>query len=195
MMKDQIEKNKDLLIKQKEKAEEKAKKAIDDYKKFAIKGNVVDLAIGVAIGSAFTAIVNSIVTNFITPLISLFTNRVDLGSLFISLTGGSYKTLEEAKAAGAIVMNYGAFVNSIINFLIVSIVLFIIFKYISKLRELGEKGTEEAAKETTKECPYCKSTINIYATKCAFCTSEVEIPVMEENKPIEVKKGRKKKSK
>ena len=174
-MNEKIQKNKELLKKQKEKAEKKTKKAIEDYKKFAIKGNVIDLAVGVAIGSAFTAIVNSIVSSFINPLISLMTKNVDISKLFISLSGGNYQTLDEAKAAGAIVMNYGVFISSIINFLLISIVLFIVLKYINKIKKLGEKTVEKEVKQTTKECQYCKSTINIDATKCAFCTSDVEV--------------------
>lgn len=195
-MKDKMEKNKEILMKNKEKAEKKAKKAIEDYKKFAIKGNVVDLAIGVVIGSAFTNIVNTIVSSFVTPTLSLITNKVDIGSLFISLTGGNYKTLEEAKAAGAIIINYGALFNAVLNFFIISVVLFIIFKYISKIRESMEKGNEEETKQTTKTCPHCMSTINIAATRCAFCTSEVELVKEEvtETAPVEVKKTRKKKS-
>jgi large conductance mechanosensitive channel len=174
-MNEKIKKNKELLKKQSEKAEKKAKKAIEDYKKFAIKGNVVDLAIGIVIGTAFTNIINTMVSSFITPLLSILTNKVDIGSLFISLSGGKYNTLEEAKAAGAIVINYGALFNAILNFFIVSVLLFIVFKYISKLKTSGEKDVVEEVKPTTKVCPYCKSTIDINATKCAFCTSKVEL--------------------
>lgn len=195
-MNKKIKENKEILKKHSAKAEEKAKKTIEDYKKFAIKGNVVDLAIGVVIGSAFTNIINTIVSSFVTPLLSVVTNKVDIGSLFISLSGGTYKTLEEAKAAGAIVINYGALFNAILNFFIVSVILFIVFKYISKLRESSEKGTAEEAKQNTKACPYCKSTIDVNATRCAFCTSEVEVTteVPEEVNPIETKKTRKKKT-
>lgn len=195
-MKEKLQKNKELIKQTSAKAEKKAKKAIDDYKKFAIKGNVVDLAIGVVIGSAFTNIVNTLVANFVTPLLSLVTNKVDIGSLFIDLSGGNYKTLADAKAANAIVINYGALFNAILNFFIISVVLFIVFKWISKLRETSEKGTEEAVKQTTKACPYCKSTIDINAVKCAFCTSDLDVqPNIEENEePKEEKKTRKKKS-
>lgn len=179
-MNDKIEKNKQLLKRQKERAERKAKKTIEDYKKFAIKGNVIDLAIGVAIGSAFTAIVNSIVASFITPILSLVTQNVDISKLFISLSGGSYKTIDEAISAGAIVMNYGNFINAVINFLIVSIVLFIFLQYINKLKNLGEKTAEEKNKETNKDCPYCQSVINIKATRCPFCTSSLVEVIPEE---------------
>jgi large conductance mechanosensitive channel len=187
-MNEKIKSNKELLRKHSARAEEKAKKAIDDYKKFAIKGNIVDLAIGVVIGSAFTNIINTLVSSFITPLISMVTNKVDIGSLFISLSGGKYSTLEQAKAAGAIVVNYGALFNAILNFFIISIILFIVFKYVSKLRDSSEKGSAEEAKQTTKECPYCKSTININATKCAFCTSEMVLEDIPEIKNTKVKK-------
>ncbi len=174
-MNDKIQKNKELLKKHSVKAEEKTRKAIDDYKKFAIKGNIVDLAIGVVIGAAFTNIINTLVSSFITPLLSIITNKVDIGSLFISLSGGNYSSLEEAKTAGAIVINYGALFNAILNFFIVSVILFIVFKYVSKLKAKNEKGAAEELKQTTKSCQYCKSTIDINATRCAHCTSELEI--------------------
>lgn len=199
-MKEQIEKNKKLFKKHSDKAEEKAKKAIEDYKKFAIKGNMVDLAIGVVIGAAFTNIINTIVSGVVTPLLSTITSKVDIGSLFISLSGGKYNTIEEAKAAGAIIINYGALFNAVMNFFIVSVIMFIVYKYISKLRESSEKGSAEEAKQSTKECPYCKSTININSTRCAFCTSEVDLvpetvsETTNEVTPTETKKTRKKKT-
>ena len=195
-MKEQIQKNKDLLKQRTAKAEKKAKTAIEDYKKFAIKGNIVDLAIGVVIGAAFTNIINTLVANLVTPIISALTNKVDIASLFISLSGGNYSTLQDAKTAGAIVINYGAIFNAVLNFFIVSVILFIVFKYISKLRASSEKGTVEEIKQITKSCPYCKSIIDINATKCAFCTSEVELiqePV-KEAVITETKKTKKKKT-
>jgi len=174
-MKEKIQKNREILRNQTAKAEKKAKSAIADYKKFAIKGNIVDLAIGVVIGAAFTNIINTLVASLVTPLLSALTNKVDIANLFISLSGGNYNTLADAKDAGAIVISYGAIFNAVLNFFIVSVILFLVFKYISKLRESNEKGTEEIVKETTKSCPYCKSTIDLNATKCAFCTSEVDI--------------------
>jgi len=190
-MKDKIQKNKDILKEQTAKAEANAKGAIADYKKFAIKGNILDLAIGVVIGAAFTNIINTLVSSFITPLLSALTNKVDIASLFISLSGGSYPTIEAAKAAGAIVISYGIIFNAVLNFFIVSVILFIVVTYITKLRASSEKGTEEIVKETTKTCPYCKSKIDITATKCAFCTSEVEL--IEEAVVEETKKDKKKK--
>ncbi|MDD2376655.1 MAG: large conductance mechanosensitive channel protein MscL [Clostridia bacterium] len=190
-MKEIAKKNKNLLKEQTAKAEEKAKLAIEDYKKFAIKGNIIDLAIGVVIGGAFTNIINTLVSSLVTPLLSIMTNKVNIANLFISLSGENYPTLEAAKTAGAIVISYGAIFNAVLNFFIVSVILFIVFKYIAKLRASNEKGTVEEIKQTTKACPYCKSTIDITATKCAFCTSEVEL--IQEVAIVESKKAKKKK--
>jgi len=195
-MKEKTKKSKDLLKEKTAKAEEKAKLAIEDYKKFAIKGNIIDLATGVVIGAAFTNIINTLVSSLVTPLLSLLTNKVNIANLFVSLSGGNYATLDEAKAAGAIIITYGAIFNAVLNFFIVSIILFIVFKYLAKLRLSSEKGTVEEIKQVTKACPYCKSTIDISATKCAFCTSDVELIVepIEEVAVVETKKTKKKKS-
>ena len=168
------DKTKEILKEQKKKNEEKAKKALDEYKNFAMKGNVIDLAIGVVIGSAFTNIVNTLVSAIITPIISLLTNDVDLSTLFITLKGGHFDTLAEAKAAGAITLDYGTFLNAIINFLIISIVLFIVFRKIMKSNRNNAKEEAEIKEVTTKTCPYCMSTIPIEASKCAYCTSSLE---------------------
>lgn len=177
------------IIKDREKkTKEIAKKAVNDYKKFAIKGNVIDMAIGVVIGSAFTNIVNTIVSSTITPIVSLFTSNVDLSTLFITLKGGTFSTLEEAKAAGAITLNYGTLINAILNFFIVSVVLFIIVKIISASNKKDAKANEKK----TKECPYCLSTVPIKATKCAFCTSDL-IDKKDEDKNTQKDKNQKKK--
>lgn len=159
------------IAKKQKEGKEKAKNAVEEYKKFAIKGNAMDLAVGVVIGSAFTNIVNSIVNTTITPLIGLLTNRVDLSTLFISLSGETYATLAEAKQAGALTFNYGELLNAILNFFIVSLVLFVIIRIINHSKIKEEK--EKAKIKTTKECPYCLSTVPIKATKCAFCTSDL----------------------
>ena len=159
------------IAKKQKEGKEKAKNAVEEYKKFAIKGNAMDLAVGVVIGSAFTNIVNSIVNTTITPLIGLLTNRVDLSTLFISLSGETYATLAEAKQAGALTINYGELLNAILNFFIVSLVLFVIIRIINHSKIKEEK--EKAKIKTTKECPYCLSTVPIKATKCAFCTSDL----------------------
>ena len=125
------------------KAKKNVKKTMEEYKSFAIKGNIIDLAIGMVIGSAFTSIVNSLVNTTITPLISLLTNKVDLSTLFISLTGIHYNTLAEAKEAGAITFNYGELLNSLLNFFIISFTLFLVVKYLNKTGylELGQSVT------------------------------------------------------
>ncbi len=163
------------ILKQKQKETKKmAKKTLENYKNFAMKGNIVDMAIGVVIGSAFTNIVNTLVSSTITPLISILTNNVDLSTLFITLKGGHFDTIEQAKAAGAIVLNYGDLLNAIINFLIISIVLFIVISILRSSNKKNTKKEEENTKITTKVCPYCKSTIDINASKCAFCTSDLK---------------------
>lgn len=163
------------IIKEKQKETKKfARKTIENYKNFAMKGNIIDMAIGVVIGSAFTNIVNTLVSSTITPIISLLTKDVDLSTLFITLKGDEFNTLEEARAAGAIVLSYGELLNSIINFLIISIVLFIVISIIKRSNKKVQKEEVAVKKETTRICPYCKSTIDISATKCAFCTSDLE---------------------
>ena len=149
-----------------EESKKKAKLAFEDYKAFALKGNALDLAIGVVLGGAFTTIVNTLVS----ALISLLTSNVDLSTLFITLKGGKFDTLEAAKAAGAITLNYGEILTAIINFIIISIVLFIIVKTLTK----ANKKDTQAVEITTKTCPYCLSTIPIKATRCAHCTSILE---------------------
>ncbi len=162
-------KNTDILKEKINKQKEKTKKAIDDYKSFAIKGNIIDMAIGVVIGSAFTNIVNTIVSAIITPLISVLTNKIDLSTLFITIYGPKLDTIEASKAAGAITINYGELINAVLNFFIISITLFIIILIIKKINK-----KDKAIKEiTTKECPYCLSRIPIKATKCAYCTSDI----------------------
>ncbi|MBR1883723.1 MAG: large conductance mechanosensitive channel protein MscL [Clostridia bacterium] len=156
---------------------EKSKGLMSDYKKFALKGNAIDLAIGMVIGAAFTTIVNTIVSSIITPVISLLTDRIDISSLFVSLDGKEYTSIDAAKEAGAAIITYGELINSVINFLIISVILFIITKYISKAKaklEALDREAEEIKKATTKVCPYCKSEIHIEATRCAHCTSILE---------------------
>ena len=154
------------------KAEEKAKGFLTEFKEFAMKGNVVDLAIGMIIGSAFTSIVNSLVKDVITPLIGAITGGLDFSNLFISLDGTKYATLAEAQENGAAILTYGNFITAVINFAIVSLAIFIIFK---KILVSHKKHEEAPAPEPTeKECPYCKSTINIKATRRPHCTSTLE---------------------
>ena len=144
-----------------------------EFKEFISKGNVIDLAVGVIIGGAFSGIVNNLVTNIVTPAISLLTGRVAFTDLFIALDGGEYSTLAAAQEAGAATINYGLFIQAVIDFIITAFVIFILVKGINKIRSIGKKE-EAAPAPTTKVCPFCKSEISIDATRCAHCTSEVE---------------------
>ena len=159
-----------------EKSIKKAKGFIADFKKFATKGNVIDMAIGVIIASAFTKIVNSLVNDIITPLISLLTGKMDYTRLFIALDGNQYLTFEEAKAAGASILSYGNFITNIIDFLMIALSLFIFLKVLFKMQNIRKKDeiVEEVKAPTTKKCPYCYSEIDIKATRCAHCTSVLE---------------------
>jgi large conductance mechanosensitive channel len=143
---------------------------LKEFKEFAMRGNVVDMAVGIIIGGAFGTIVKSIVSDVIMPPIGLLLGRVDFSNLFIVLSGRgtSYATLAEAQAAGAVTLNYGAFINTIISFIIVAFSVFIVIKNINRL-----KREEPAPEPTTKECPYCLSVIPIKAKRCGFCTSSL----------------------
>lgn len=152
------------------KQKEKSKKNVSEFKKFAFKGNIIDLSIGVIIGGAFSKIVTSFTTDIVTPVISLLTNKIDFANLFISLDGKYYGTLEAAKAAGASTINYGQFLQTIIDFFITAIFIFIVIK---KLSDKSKKKEEEPA-PTTKKCPYCMESIAIEATRCPHCTSVLE---------------------
>lgn len=144
-----------------------------EFKKFIMRGNVIDLAVGVIIGGAFQAIVNSLVNDIINPLIGLLTGRVNFSDLFIVLGDGEYETLAQAQEAGAATLNYGSFLMSALNFLIMAFVVFFIVKGINKIAEIGKKPAPEAA-PTQKDCPFCKSKISIDAVKCPNCTSAIE---------------------
>lgn len=146
---------------------------LKEFKEFISKGSVMDLAIGVIIGGAFSKIVGSLVDDIIMPLVGLLLGGADISNYFVTLDGGKYATLAEAQEAGAATLNYGVFLNRIIDFLIIAFVLFLIIKSINKARALTKKPEAEAA-PTTKVCPYCKSTIDINATRCPNCTSELK---------------------
>ncbi len=141
-----------------------------EFKAFILRGNVVDLAVGVIIGGAFGKIVSSLVSDIIMPPIGLILGRVNFTSLYINLSGKPYASLEEAKAAGAATVNYGVFINNLIDFLIVALAIFLIIKQINRL----QAKPAPAGPPTTKECPYCFSTIPIKAVRCPNCTSEVK---------------------
>jgi large conductance mechanosensitive channel len=147
---------------------------LKEFKDFALRGNVLDMAVGIIIGAAFGTIVNSLVNDVIMPPIGLLLGGVDFANFFILLKAGSpagpYASLADAQAASAVTMNYGLFINAVISFLIVAFVIFLLIRNVNRL-----KRQEEAppAEPTTKGCPYCLSTIPIKATRCAYCTSEL----------------------
>lgn len=146
---------------------------LKEFKEFAVKGNVVDMAVGIIIGAAFGTIVKSLVADVIMPPIGLLLGNVDFTNLFVVLkegaTAGPYESLKAAQDAGAVSVNYGMFLNTIISFVIVAFSVFILIKNLNKLKRKEE--VKPAAEPTTKECPYCFSTISIKATKCPSCTS------------------------
>lgn len=141
---------------------------LKEFKKFALRGNMIDLAVGIIIGGAFTGIVNSLVNDIVMPLLSILTRNIDFTELFISLDGKRYESLEAAKAAKAATLNFGIFLSGILNFIIMAFVVFLMVRWINKL-----KKPEIEAAPTTKKCQYCLSDININATKCPHCTSDV----------------------
>jgi large conductance mechanosensitive channel len=147
---------------------------LKDFKEFAMRGNVVDMAVGIIIGAAFGTIVNTLVNDIIMPPIGLLLGKVDFANLFILLqsgqTPGPYVSLADAKAAGAVTMNYGVFVNALISFVIVAFVLFLIIKGMNQMRR---QEAPAPAEPTTKDCPYCLSQVPVKATRCAFCTSDL----------------------
>jgi large conductance mechanosensitive channel len=148
---------------------------LKEFKEFAMRGNVVDMAVGIIIGAAFGVIVKSLVADVIMPPIGLLLGNVDFSNLFIILkqgtTAGPYASLADAQKAGAVSINYGAFINTIISFVIVAFAIFILIRGINKLKRKEEAPPAEL---TDKECPYCLSKIPIKATRCAFCTSELK---------------------
>src|SRR3954465_13761469 len=140
---------------------------LSEFKEFAMRGSVLDLAIGVIIGAAFGAIVTSAVNDIIMPPIGMATGRVDFKDLFVVLNGQAYPSLAAAKTAGAPVIAYGQFLNNVINFLIVAFVIFLIVRAATRLHRPA------AAEVTTKECPYCAMTIPLKARRCPQCTTEL----------------------
>ncbi|MBL4934202.1 large conductance mechanosensitive channel protein MscL [Clostridium sp. YIM B02515] len=143
-----------------------------EFKQFAMKGNVVDLAVGVVIGGAFGKIVSSLVSDIVMPLIGLLVGRLDFTNWFIPLKAGNFNTLEEAKKAGVATINYGVFLNNVLDFLIIAFSIFIVIKQINRFTR--KKEAPEPAPAKTKLCKYCYSEIHVDATRCPHCTSEVE---------------------
>lgn len=144
---------------------------LKEFKEFAVRGNVLDLAIGVVIGAAFGKIVTSLVDDIVMPPIGMLLGRVDFTNLFVDLSGKHFPSVAAAKAAGAPTINYGIFLNTVLSFLIVAFVVFLIVRQVNKMRRGEEKP---AAAPVVKECPYCLSSIPIKATRCPHCTSELK---------------------
>jgi len=140
-----------------------------EFKEFAIKGNVIDMAVGIVIGAAFGKIVGSLVEDVIMPPIGALLNHVDFSNLFLAMNGGSYATVAAAKAAGAATLNYGIFLNTVINFLIVAFAVFLLVKQVNRWRP----APAPAPPPSTRECPYCLSSVPMKATRCPACTSEL----------------------
>ena len=143
---------------------------LKEFKDFIIRGNVLDLAIAVIIGGAFGKIISSVVNDILMPPIGLILGNVDFSNLFLDMSGKGYASLAEAQQAGAPTLNYGLFINNVIDFVIVALVIFLIVKAVNKLQR--KKG-EQPAEPTTKDCPYCFSSIPIKATRCPSCTSQL----------------------
>ena len=147
---------------------------LKEFKEFAMRGNVIDMAVGIIIGAAFGTIIGTMVSDVLMPPIGLLLGNVDFSNLFLVLkegkTAGPYATVAAAKAAGAVTLNYGLFVNTIVNFLIVAFAIFFLIRGMNAFKK------KEAAQPTTKECPHCLSTIPVKATRCGHCTSELSAP-------------------
>jgi large conductance mechanosensitive channel len=147
---------------------------LKEFKEFAMKGNVLDMAVGIVIGAAFGVIITSFVQDIIMPPIGLLLGNIDFANIFTVLregkVAGPYATPAAAKAAGAVTMNWGIFINTIINFVIVAFAIFLLVKSVNKSRREKEAAPAEV---TTKECPYCLSVIPLKARRCPHCTSEV----------------------
>ena len=144
---------------------------LKEFKDFAMKGNVMDMAIGIIIGAAFGKIVSSFVADVLMPPLGLLMGGVDFTNKFLTLRGGTFETLDAAKKAGAVTMNYGVFVNTLIDFLIIAFAIFIMVKQINRMKRQPEAAPPPP---NTKDCPYCLSTVPVKATRCAHCTSDLK---------------------
>jgi large conductance mechanosensitive channel len=148
-----------------------------EFREFALKGNVLDMAVGIIIGAAFGAVVSSFVSDVLTPPIGLLLGNVDFSNLYVVLAAGKvagpYASLAQAQGAGAVTFNYGLFINRVISFLIVAFALFLIIRSMNRFKKRAE-APAPAAELVTKECPYCFTTISIKAVRCPHCTSELE---------------------
>ena len=158
---------------------ETLKKELNDFRTFAMKGNIVDMAVGIIIGAGFTSIVNSLVKDIIMPPLGWLMGKTDFSNLFFVLPNSiteapaHYDTIDAAQKAGAATVNYGIFINQIISFIIVAYSVFLLIKCINKLQAIATKKNEECTEATTKQCPRCTSQIPINATKCPCCTANI----------------------
>ena len=158
---------------------ERLKRYGNEFKTFAMRGNVIDMAVGIIIGAAFGKIVDSIVKDIIMPPLGWLLGKVDCTNMFLALPDYEgnfvkYATLDAAKEAGAVTINYGLFINTLISFVIVAFSVFLLIKGINKLRAEKKEEVAEEVEETTKECPYCFTQIDIRATKCPNCTADIK---------------------
>ncbi len=142
-----------------------------EFKEFIMRGNVMDLAVGIVIGAAFGAVVNSLVKDIIMPPIGLLLGKINFTDLFINLSGTAYPSLKAAQDAGAATINYGVFINTIINFIIVAIAIFFVVKGVNRMRKPAPAAAPAAP--TTKDCPHCYTQIPVKATRCPNCTSQL----------------------
>ena len=141
---------------------------VKEFKEFAMRGNAVDMAVGIIIGAAFGKIVSSLVSDVLMPPIGLLVGNVDFSDLFINLSGKTFESLKDAKAAGAATINYGLFINTVIDFTIVAFAIFMMIRILNRM-----KRKEAAAPATTKECTFCLSVIPVKAIRCPHCTSQL----------------------
>ncbi len=156
---------------------ERLKRNLGEFKEFAVKGNVIDMAVGIIIGAAFGNVVNSVVNDVIMPPLGALMGKVDFSKLYLTVYNPTpdvtYPSLQAANDAGVVTINYGLFINTLISFTMVAFAVFLLVKGINKLKAATEKEKAEEAAATTKECPKCFSTIDIKATKCPHCTADI----------------------
>lgn len=158
---------------------------LQDFKKFALKGNIVDMAIGVIIGGAFGKIVTSLVNDIVMPLLTVITGKIKFENLFIALNGKKYDTIEAAAADGASTLNYGLFITSIIDFLIIAASIFIAIRQINKIQGKFIRKDENEPPPSVKDCPFCKTSVHIEASRCPNCTSTLDMNVNSDIENIE----------
>ncbi|MBZ0127222.1 MAG: large conductance mechanosensitive channel protein MscL [Rhodocyclales bacterium] len=144
---------------------------VSEFKEFAMKGNVVDLAVGVIIGGAFGKIVDSLVKDIVMPMVGRLLGGVDFKHLYVNLGSKTFETLEAAEKAGAPILKYGAFINTVVDFIIIAFAIFMAIKVMNRLKRAEEAAPAEP---TTRECPHCLSTIPLKATRCAHCTAQLQ---------------------